>query len=233
MRQDWSHLLFLHWPVPVEAIAGKIPEGLEVDTFEGNAYLGLVPFKMTGVRPVWAPAVPWLSSFLEVNVRTYVHQEGANPGVWFFSLDAANPVAVWLARAFWHLPYFLAGMGLEQEGSGDGLRSYSSRRLGQATGPGCRIRYRPSGVARPAEPGTLEHFLVERYLLYAKVGNRLAMGQVHHRPYPVQGAELLELEEDLVAASGVEVVGMPPLIHFASGVEVEIFAMERAGQSRR
>ena len=233
MRQSWSHLLFLHWAVPAEAISARLPTGLEVDTFAGEAYVGLVPFTMSGVRPTWAPAVPWLSSFHEVNVRTYVHRRGRDPGVWFFSLDAANPVAVWLARTAWHLPYYRARMRLAIGDEAGGMIHYESRRLGRDAGAGCRLRYRPVGSPTPAEPGTIEHFLIERYILYAHPRKGLHRGHVHHAPYPVQGAELLELDEDLVAAAGIERPGRPPLVHYASGVEVEVFPLEPATQSSR
>ena len=105
MRQNWRHLLFLHWVVSPERLRPLVPAGLDLDLFEGRAYVGLVPFTMTDVRPLWAPAVAGLSNFHETNARTYVHRAGRDPGVWFFSLDAANPVAVALARAFFHLPY--------------------------------------------------------------------------------------------------------------------------------
>ena len=117
MRQRWSELLFLHWPVPVEALRPLIPPQLQVDTHEGVAYVGLVPFLMSGVRPLWAPPVRGLSRFPEVNVRTYVHLNGKDPGVWFFSLDAANAAAVRIARALFHLPYYFARMGIEKTGS--------------------------------------------------------------------------------------------------------------------
>src|SRR3954453_2487739 len=119
MRQSWRDLLFVHWACDPDAIRALIPEGLELHVLEGRAYVGLVPFTMTGVRPVGLPSVPWLSSFHETNVRTYVHRGGRDPGVWFFSLDAANPIAVRLARKLFHLPYHDARMFLEREtGSG-------------------------------------------------------------------------------------------------------------------
>ena len=114
MRQRWADLLFLHWPVAPETLQPLLPPGLTLDTFEGQAYVGLVPFTMTGVRPVWAPPVRWLSNFHETNVRTYVHREGKDPGVWFFSLDAANSIAVRIARAAWKLPYHYARMSLSR-----------------------------------------------------------------------------------------------------------------------
>ena len=115
MLQTWSELLFLHWEVPAEAIQSLLPPGLTVDTFEGKAYVGLIPFTMSGVRPAWSPVVPGLSNFHEFNVRTYVHFEGEKPGVWFFSLDAANLIAVMIARTLWKLPYFHARMRLVKE----------------------------------------------------------------------------------------------------------------------
>jgi uncharacterized protein YqjF (DUF2071 family) len=225
MRQDWHHLLFLHWAIAPEQLRRFVPAGLELDLFEGRAYVGLVPFTMTGVRPVWAPAVPGLSSFHETNVRTYVHRAGRDPGVWFFSLDAANPVAVALARTFFHLPYYHARMRLTVEAN---AISYCSERRGsgfpRAT---CAVRCKPMGSAAPAEVGTLEHFLVERYLLYAAHYGRLYRGQVHHSPYPLQTAEIEAVDETLLAAAGIDRPKDAPLAHFARGVRVEVFPLAR------
>jgi uncharacterized protein YqjF (DUF2071 family) len=233
MRQIWSDLLFLHWEVPAAILAPTLPPGLEVDTFEGKAYLGLVPFTMRGVRPVGLPAVPWLSDFHEVNVRTYVHAEGSHPGVWFFSLDAANAVAVWLARSTFHLPYKWARMSLDHDPAGTGVVDYSSIRRGSRAEASCRMRYRPTGTPSPAVPGTLAFFLLERYILYAFARGRLRIGRVHHQAYPVQGAELLAFEEDLLAAAGFERPDQEPLIHYAAGVDVEVFPLRSADQSSR
>jgi hypothetical protein len=156
MWQRWADLLFLHWPVPPDELAALLPPGLTLDTFDGQAYVGLVPFTMTGVRPVWAPALPWLSHFHETNVRTYVHCRGRDPGVWFFSLDAANPVAVKIARALWKLPYHFARMRLARAGNGMAKRWITRRNDGgpvpcppiapSVTRP--RARPRPHGSAR-------------------------------------------------------------------------------------
>ncbi|WP_152052235.1 YqjF family protein [Tautonia marina] len=225
MRQIWSDLLFLHWAVPAEVIAPTLPPGLEVDTFGGNAYLGLVPFTMRGVRPLGLPAVSWLSNFHEVNVRTYVHRKGRDPGVWFYSLDAENRIAVWLARLSFHLPYNWARMSLDHDQAEEGVIDYTSTRRGSGTSASCRIRYRPIGLPLPAAPGTLEFFLLERYLLYAFGRGQLHVGRVHHQPYPVQGAELLVFEEELLAASGFKRPDNGALIHYASGVDVEVFPL--------
>jgi hypothetical protein len=223
MRQRWAELLFLHWPLPAGVLAERLPAGLELDTFDGTAYVGLVPFTMTGVRPAWAPAVPGLSDFHEVNVRTYVHRQGRDPGVLFFSLDAANPVAVVIARALWKLPYNFARMSLARYGR---VVHYASQRRWPGPRPaGCRIAYEPHGDPAPAAPGTLEHFLAERYVLYTSRRGRLYSGRVHHAPYPLQPALVSALDETLLAAAGLERPAGTPLMHYAREVSVEVFAL--------
>jgi uncharacterized protein YqjF (DUF2071 family) len=225
MVQKWRSLLFLHWEVPLGALRRVVPAGLELDLFEGRAYVGLVPFTMRRVRPVGLPAVPWLSDSHETNVRTYVHVGGRDPGVWFFSLDASNPVAVVLARSLAHLNYHRARMSLER--ADDGVIRYRSERLWPGPVPAAHdIRARPAGTPAPAAVGTLDHFLLERYLLYAARGGRLYRGRVHHAPYPAQGAEVFETDETLIAAAGLERPPAPPIAHFAAGVDVEVFAIQ-------
>jgi uncharacterized protein YqjF (DUF2071 family) len=224
MRQSWRLLGFLHWEVEPEALRRLLPPGLHLDTFEGRAYVGLVPFTMHGVRPAGLPALPLLSRFHEVNVRTYVHLAGRDPGVYFFSLDAASRLAVLGARAFWKLPYHFAAMHLELEAGK--VRYASARRWPGARSAGCRLAYGPTGTVAPAEPGSLEHFLVERYLLYTSSRGRLLRGRVHHQPYPLQSAVCPELEESLLAAAEIARPPGPPLLHYAQGVDVEVFALE-------
>ena len=231
MRQSWRELLFLHWPISPDALRPLIPPQLEIDLFEGTAYVGLVPFTMTGVRPVGVPPVWGLSSFHETNVRTYVHLNGRDPGVWFFSLDAANPLAVTLARTFFHLPYYHARMYLEREPAGQSDDPRPILYAGVRRRPDPRpasylIRATPTGPAHPAQPGTLEHFLVERYLLYAVAQERLYQGQVYHRPYPLQSAAIETVDESLVAAAGLSRPDALPLAHFASGVDVRVYALK-------
>jgi uncharacterized protein YqjF (DUF2071 family) len=224
MRQDWWHLLFLHWEVPAEQLRRRIPDELAIDTFHGRAFVGLVPFTMSGVRPWWSPPVPGLSRFHEVNVRTYVvPRSGGPPGVWFFSLDAANRLAVAVARRFWGLPYWTARMGLAVRQGPDGPRiEHRSERLGYREGRAhCAVQYRPVGTPAPAAPGTLDHFLVERYVLYCLRRGRLMAGRVHHEPYQVQGADVL-CDESLIAAAGLERPTSPPLAHYAGGVRVRV-----------
>lgn len=230
MRQRWARLLFLHWTVPAEQIRPLLPPGLDLDLFEGRAYLGLVPFTMTGVRPIWLPAVPALSNFHEVNVRTYVHRGGRDPGVWFFSLDAANAVAVRLARWTYRLPYHFASMAMDPPDSVEdpGVVTYESERRWPGPLPArCRLRYEPTGTPAPARVGTLEHFLAERYILYAHAGGRLYTGRVHHAPYPLQTANLLELDETLIAACGLRRPESEPLAHYAREVRVRIHPLRR------
>ena len=207
-----------------------LPQGLNLYTFEGRAYVGLVPFTMTGVRPIWVPPVPGLSNFHECNVRTYVHVEGRDPGVWFFSLDAANPIAVRIARATWKLPYFYARMRLTKTAEPDPEVDYQTERLWPGPLPAaCTVRYRPTGTVTPAAPGTLEHFLAERYLLYVSDRGRLLSGHVHHVPYPLQRAEVDALEESLIAAAGIRRPDEAPLAHYAAGVRVHVFGLTPAG----
>lgn len=227
MRQRWSELLFLHWPVAVEAIRPLVPETLDIDTFDGVAYVGLVPFTMSGVRFTWAPAVPGTSRFHEANVRTYVHHKGRDPGVWFFSLDAANTLAVRAARWFWGLPYHYARMALDRSAGGI---AYRSERLWPGPTPaGCDLAYVPEGTPTASRPGTLEHFLAERYILYATHRGRLRLGRVHHDPYPLQPARVLRLEESLLAAAGLpRPIDVAPLAHYAGGVSVRVYPLRPA-----
>lgn len=225
MYQSWRTLLFLHWEFPVEVLAPLLPAGLTLDTYEGRAFVGLVPFTMRGVRPAGLPAVAPLSNFHETNVRTYVHREGKDPGVWFFSLDAANRLAVKLARAWFKLPYHFARMELTNEGSS---HSYRSERRWPAPVPArCAVRCSPRGEAAASMPGTLQHFLVERYFLYTVHGGGLWSGQVHHAPYQVRGAEVEGLDESLLAAAGLTRPAVPPLVHFSDGVDVDVFRLTR------
>jgi uncharacterized protein YqjF (DUF2071 family) len=231
MRQDWHDLLFVHWSVSGSALRPLVPPALELDTFGGRAYVGLVPFGMRGVRPSWAPALPGVSDFLEVNVRTYVRHPSGGPGVWFFSLDAANRLAVLAARALWHLPYHHATMSLSRDPVGGAIAYRSARRPPGPRPAGCAVRYRPLGEPSPCEPGTLDHFLIERYVLYCRRGGRLERGQVRHEPYPAQPAEVLSLEETLLAASGVPRPDEPPLAHYARGVRVRIGPLRPCGRA--
>ena len=190
-----------------------IPAELEIETFEGKAWLGVVPFRMSGVRLHWTPAVPWLSAFPELNVRTYVSAQGKS-GVWFFSLDAANLVAVAAARLFFHLPYFRARMACRDV---DGWIQYQSERTHSGASPAVfEARYRRAGEAFEPPRGTLAHFLTERYCLYsAGSGGRVYRGEIHHPPWLLQPAEAQFARNSMVEAAGLTIPGEPPLLHFA------------------
>ena len=218
MFQRWSRLLFLHWEIDPQEVQKRLPKGLFVDHFEGRCYLGLVPFLMQKVRPRFLPAVPWLSNFLELNVRTYVHDEQGRPGVWFFSLDYNQLIAVELARRLFHLPYQHAKMSLE--GS-----LYSCRRkTGHAT---AKYDYEIEGPFQTAEPGSLEFFLLERYLLFsARRDGGLRMGRVHHEPYqfaciPVPTHSTLPFEWE-----GFHLEGPPVSSLVSQGVPVHIHPLQ-------
>ncbi len=231
MYQNWHHLLFLHWEIPPEELQALVPASLEIDTFEGKAYVGLVPFTVTGARPVLAPPVPGISNFHEVNVRTYVHRKGSDPGVWFFSLDASNAIAVAAARAGYKLPYFHAQ--IDFSASNDPLPKVTFRsHRDDERGPKpahLHVEYAPqTGVVTPAAPNTLEFFLIERYILYAQgEDHQLYRARVHHQPYPVQRAEIAGLDETLVWAAGVRRPDDVPLRHYAREVSVKVYPPER------
>jgi uncharacterized protein YqjF (DUF2071 family) len=231
LHQNWHHLLFLHWEVPVAELQSLLPLRLTADTFEGKAFVGLVPFTLTGVRPTLVPPLPWISSFHEINVRTYVHLDGRDPGVWFFSLDASSTIAVAAARAAYKLAYFDAEMDFRVTPGGVPSIECQSRRTDpRGTTPAdAHIHYQPiEGPAAAAAPGTLEHFLIERYVLYAEDEQRqLHRARVHHQPYPVQRAAVNALEETLIWAAGIRRPELPAYRHYASEVNVKVYPLER------
>ena len=221
MAQSWRELLFAHWRIPVEALRPLVPAELELETWDGSAWLGVVPFLMAGVRPRGVPALPRLSAFPEINVRTYVKVE-SKPGAWFLSLDAANSLAVALARRAFHLPYFHADMRQSTAGEWTG---YQSRRRHLGALPAAfEARYRPDGPAHRAEPGSLEYFLIERYCLYALDGRgRLLRREVQHAPWQVQPAQAGISVNSMVSCDGLHLPDEPPLLHFSRRIDVLIW----------
>jgi hypothetical protein len=219
--QRWRHLLFLHWEVGAKALAALLPGELTVDTYEGRAWVGVVPFTMRDVAPRWSPSVPGVSHFHELNVRTYVHHRGKDPGVWFFSLDAAATLAVVIARARWHLPYHRASMRLDVEGD---RVHYESRRLFPGPKPAeFEADYRIGEAIGSAKPGTLEHFFAERYILYARTGQGLSIGRVHHVPYPLHRAHVERWRDGMVQAAGLPAGKDEPLALYSPGVDVDVY----------
>lgn len=222
--QRWRDLLFLHWEVDLDRLQTLIPSGMTVDCHEGKAYVGVVPFAMQEVRPWrWVPS--WAAfNFLECNVRTYVVCDG-RPGVYFFSLDAASRLAVWAARTFWSLPYFNATMQMTRRNE---EIEYNVVRA--ATHYKHSSRYRIDSTLGASMPGTIEHFLLERYLLFVLRHGQLFVGQVHHTPYPVRNVDLMECVDDLARAAGLtELTDAPTLCHYSYGVDVEIFGLRPIG----
>ena len=214
----WQDLLFMHWPVREDVLRPLIPPALTLDTFDGSAWLGVVPFRMSGVRPRFVPEVPWLSGFPELNVRTYVSADG-KPGIWFFSLDAHSPIAVRVARATFHLPYFEARMSYHVVGEEVRYRSVRTHR--GAKEARFAARYRPVGDPFESRPETLEHFLTERYFLYAadKRGN-VRRGVIHHRLWPLHPAEA-EIETlAMTQQLGVVLPKKAPILHFSKRLDV-------------
>ena len=224
MKQSWRELLFLHWKYDPAEIQNLLPEGLTVDTFDGVAWVGIVPFFMCNVRPVWAPTVPGLSNFLELNVRTYVHDENGVPGVWFFSLDANNWIAVFIAQTLFKLPYFNARM---------------KARATPATVDYWSLRgdlypdhfvYQPLGKARLAEVETLDFFLVERYLLYTFRNGQIYCGRVHHEPYSLHEVKVIEHGTRLLTPAGLtnRNISFDHAV-YVRNVNVDIFNLTKLG----
>jgi uncharacterized protein YqjF (DUF2071 family) len=225
--QRWRDLAFLHWPVDAGAVAALLPPGLDVDTWDGAAWVGVVPFAMRDVSPWWSPSVPGISNFLELNVRTYVHQGGRAPGVWFFSLDAAKAIAVLIARAGWDLPYHLATMDLSRDG--DVVRYASERRMPGPTPAALALEYAVEEAMGEARAGTFEHFLAERYVLYAHGKRGLRRGRVHHHPYSLHRARVVRVEQSMVSAAGLPRPDGAPHALYSPGVDVDVFALEELG----
>ncbi|MGH9361059.1 MAG: YqjF family protein [Thermoanaerobaculia bacterium] len=229
LHQSWHHLLFAHWDLPPEVVRPLVPAGLELDLFDGRAWVGLVPFTITGTRATFTPPVPLVSDFHEVNVRTYVHRGGKDPGVWFFSLDAASLLAVAGARAVYRLAYFAAEIRFDVQPGDPSRFHFVSKRHAPPPPPGCDLRWTAGGATRPAAFRSLDFFLVERYLVYgASEDGTLWRGQVHHQAYPLlEEVALEQLEESLLAAGGIARPEAPPLHHASPGVDVRIYAPER------
>ncbi|MGC1784105.1 MAG: DUF2071 domain-containing protein [Acidobacteriaceae bacterium] len=225
MTQRWHSLLFAHWPVPAEEIAPLLPRGLVVDGFAATGWVGVVPFTMDRIRFRGLGSVPGASKFAEMNLRTYVRDERTGtPGVYFFSLDAANPAAVLVARTWFHLPYFWAKMRVQERPGG--WIQYESRRLLASTSVRFRATYRglgPQSRQRSARD-TIEYFLTERYCLFThNRRGQLLQGDIHHAPWPLEAAEAEIEVNTLPAAHGIRLPDIPPVLHFARSQSVVIW----------
>jgi hypothetical protein len=224
MTQRWNDLLFAHWPVPAADIAPLIPQGLAVDTFDGSAWVGVVPFWMDQIHTRGLPAIPGANRFPELNLRTYVREPHSNmSGVYFFSLDAGNPLAVAAARTVYKLPYYWSKMSIEHIGDREFL--YSSERRFAKNPARLRVRYRSLGQA--ADKQGLEQFLTERYALYtADKGGALFKGNIHHLPWPLERAEAEFEINELPTAHGITLPDTAPLLHYSRELVVYVWALE-------
>ena len=249
MHQNWGKLLFMHWPIGADVLRPLIPAQLSIDTFDGSAWIGVVPFTMWGIRASLLPSIPWISAFHELNVRTYVHYQGV-PGVWFFSLDAASRLAVSVARRFYHLPYFNAEMDLGQNGN---TIDYSSERVDTLTyGEFFRPeragfpadldvhRFRDRARAKlnvnwtigeplpPSKPDSLAFFLTERYCLYSLRRGQIYRSRIFHAPWPLRSATVNSYQSTMDESLGLSVLTDIPLLHYAQSIAVDIWPLKRA-----
>ena len=219
--QRWDKLLFLHWPIPTGLLRPLVPARLELDSWEGRAYVTVTPFTVRRARLRGVPPLPGISEFHEINVRTYVRLGGVDPAVWFFSLDAASALAVAAARVSLRLPYCYARIARGSDGS---RQTYDAARLLPDARAAFSGSWTTGGTAAPARSGTLEHFLVERYVLFSRAfGDKLFRLQVHHEPWPLQPAHDVKVRQSLASSDGLPPLEGEPLAQYSEGVDVEFF----------
>jgi uncharacterized protein YqjF (DUF2071 family) len=230
MAQTWIDLLFAHWSVAPEDLKRVLPPQLTLDTFAGDAWIAVTPFEVRNLRLRPMLPVPFLSAFPEINVRTYVTC-GGKPGIFFFSLDAASPVAVAAARRSYRLPYFRAAMSIERAGAN--VRYESTRDPREDTKPAAfRGSYRAAGSPSAPVPGTLEHWLTERYCLYTlDERQQVRRAEIHHPPWPLQRAEASIALNTMAGEVGLELTG-EPLVHYAARQDVVFWTLEPVGGDR-
>ncbi|WLD93049.1 YqjF family protein [Alkalihalobacillus sp. AL-G] len=223
MKQTWHDLLFAHWKIDPTIIKPLIPSSLQLDTYDGEAWIGVVPFDMSGIRIKYMPPIPYTSSFPEINVRTYVTYEG-KPGVYFFSLDAANLLAVKAARAFFYLPYYNADITVQKEGDKvyyESIRKDSSKP--------CHFKgwYKPVSEVFFARKGSLEHWLTERYCLYTTHKTSLYRGEIHHQPWKLQNAEGEISLNTMIPLEASPSPDKLPLLHYSDQLDVVLWGLEK------
>lgn len=221
MTQTWRDILFIHRPVAPAFIRQAVPDRLQLDTYEGTAWISVVPFYMSGIRLRGCPPMPFTSRFPQLNVRTYVTY-GARPGVYLFSADAANRIVGKLARLVYHLPYRYAEMEMTAQHAGV---TYSSRRENGTQA--FRCRYKPVSEPYRSNEGTLEHWLTERYVLYTVNKRRVYRGAIHHPPWSLQKAEADIEQNTMIPPSIRPKEGASPLLHFAERQDVRLWFRER------
>ena len=230
MRQTWCHLLFMHWRIDEALLAPLLPGKLELDLHDGSAWIGLIPFSMRNVRPGFGPPIRGLSSFGEVNLRTYVTYRG-EPGVWFISLDASNPLAVWFARVVFHLPYFRASIRTSHD---ETRNQFFSRRSSRSGSPATfHAQWRPGAPLGRIKPGSLPWFLTERYRLFTSVNREIRTAEIRHDPWPLREATLDLFESTLFEAAGLPAPSGPPILHHSDELAVDVWPLRSPAQSVR
>lgn len=223
-KQIWADLLFAHWPADYASLREKIPEEFEIDQFDDEPWVGVVPFMMRGVRFRGTPAVPGVSNFLELNLRTYIRYRG-RPAVYFFSLDANHRLAVWAARKYFHLPYYRAKMESHSDTFGTHYRSQRYASSGKQTLLDCSYR----GEDKIAtSSGDLTEWLTERYCFFTKThtGN-IFRGRIHHRKWPLQHASAEFRNNTIAAAQGVKLKDVSPILHYSKSLEVKVWKLQK------
>jgi uncharacterized protein len=220
MEQTWHDLLFAHWEIDADLLRPHIPEPLEIDTFDGRAWIGVVPFTMSDIRVRYLPEIPYINQFPELNVRTYVTYQG-KPGVFFFSLDATNFVAVQTARTFFHLPYYFAKINVKKENE---TIYYQCQRKSTETFQ-FNGSYKPISNVFYTQSGSLEYWLTERYCLYTKHGETLYRGDIDHDPWPLQKAEAIITENSMISIEGYAIPENDPLLHYSKKLHVRLWGL--------
>jgi uncharacterized protein YqjF (DUF2071 family) len=224
MQQTWCKLLFMHWKLPAETLRAHVPAQLEIDTFEGEAWIAVTPFTVRGMRASFLPAIPGLSEMHELNVRTYVHYKGT-PGVYFFSLDASSALAVFGARTFFLVPYFTAEMSLKEDGQ---KIVYHSRRT-HSDAPAAQFdaTWKIGDALGESEPGSLEFFLTERYCFYTVSGESVYRCRIHHAPWQLREAEVSGHKSTMIESHRLPKPKGKPLLHYSEELTVDVWTLEK------
>jgi uncharacterized protein YqjF (DUF2071 family) len=216
MLQDWRVLTFLHWRYPAEQVQARLPNGLEVETFDGDAWVGLIPFLMDRVRVPGLPALPWLSRFPETNVRTYVRGPDGRSGIWFFSLDAVRLPAVLVGQTGFGLPYCWSHMSVRY--ADDALAYHSRRRWPGPAGAHCDAQIEVGEPLDSDDLDPLDHFLTARFRLYSVLAGRVVAADAEHEPWPLHRAWPGHVRQNLIEAAGLPAPTGRPLMHASPGV---------------
>ena len=223
-RQTWGKLLFMHWRLPAEVLRAHVPAQLEIDTFDGDAWIAVAPFTIWDMRASFLPPVPGLSQMHELNVRTYVHYKGV-PGVYFFSLDASSALAVFGARTFFLVPYFTADMSLRQEG--DSITYHSRRTHADAPAAVFDGRWTFREKLPESQPGSLEFFLTERYCFYTVSGESVYRCRIHHAPWRLRAATISPFKSTMIESHLLPTPKGKPLLHYSEELTVDVWTLEK------